>query len=94
MFLPDVGNMPIDRKYVPANGGSNGKNALMEAFVDGGRHAAPLFEAAEYDIVIEGEKHKASRPRDDAEYARMCRLRAVSRANVMAGLARVVLNGE
>jgi len=89
-FAEGTGNRPIDRVFLP---GDSGANALMETFGKGGDRAAPLFEDEEYEVVIEGKKHKAVRPADDAEYERMCRLRAVSRADVMAGLARVVLGG-
>ena len=90
-FQMGCGNTPVAKAYIPKSD-VVGKNALMEDFYDGASKAGPMVEPSEYDLVIEGKKFKAARPADDDTYKRMCRLRAVSRSEVMAGLAKVVLN--
>lgn len=90
-FSAVSGNVPVSRDFIPDGDSVRGSNPLLESFASGPA-SVPLVETQEFEMVIAGTSCKAVRPRDDEEYARLCRLRAASRREVMEGLARVVLN--
>jgi len=69
-----------------------GQNRLLEGFTLDKDAGKPLFEAEEFDFIVDGEQYKAAVPRRSEELDETHRRRAASRIEVMGGLARRVLN--
>lgn len=94
---PHVSSLNLDKRQVAvddrfiAQGGKPGINPLLERFAYDKVGAGVLAEEQAWDMSIAGQQYKAAVPRDRERMRATNRRRAVSRIDVMLGLAREVL---